>query len=205
MYECAALSGQRRADDETTHLHGLLHATRPTVERPVQTHRDEACIVPLTPDRPQACEPRCADVFKHYLACADRIEQKGAGTAAASEISPRVAAQPLAAHIRHRRDRTTKKTRRRLRALLLRLAQVHRQVRDAAHHAEAQVDSINISYDIAHVLFEYFFALPNTNGGRSSRLRDLLLTGDDGGGAAMPRVKAKPAAPGFSTLTHKNK
>ena len=29
--------------------------------------------------------------------------------------------------------------RRRLRALLLRLAQVHRQVRDAAHHAEAQV------------------------------------------------------------------
>ena len=34
---------------------------------------------------------------------------------------------------------TQKKTRRRLRALLLRLAQVHRQVRDAAHHAEAQV------------------------------------------------------------------
>ena len=30
--------------------------------------------------------------------------------------------------------------RRRLRALLLRLAQVHRQVRDAAHHAEAQVE-----------------------------------------------------------------
>ena len=41
--------------------------------------------------------------------------------------------------VRHRRDRT-KKTRRRLRALLLRLAQVHRQVRDAAHHAEAQVE-----------------------------------------------------------------
>ena len=33
-----------------------------------------------------------------------------------------------------------KKNRRRLRALLLRLAQVHRQVRDAAHHAEAQVE-----------------------------------------------------------------
>ena len=82
--KCAALFGQRCADDETTHLHGLLHATRPTVERPVQTHRDEACIVPLTPDRPQACEPRCADVFKHYLACADRIEQKGAGAGAAS-------------------------------------------------------------------------------------------------------------------------
>ena len=32
----------------------------------------------------QACEPRCADVFKHYLACADRIEQKGAGAGAAS-------------------------------------------------------------------------------------------------------------------------
>ena len=32
----------------------------------------------------QACEPRCADVFKHYLACADRIEQKGAGVAPAS-------------------------------------------------------------------------------------------------------------------------
>ena len=42
------------------------------------------------------------------------------------------------ARARHRRDRT-KKHRRRLRALLLRLAQVHRQVRDAAHHAEAQV------------------------------------------------------------------
>ena len=39
---------------------------------------------PLTRDRPQACEPRCADVFKHYLACADRIEQKGAGAGAAS-------------------------------------------------------------------------------------------------------------------------
>ena len=35
---------------------------------------------------PQACEPRCADVFKHYLACADRIEQKGAGVAPASRI-----------------------------------------------------------------------------------------------------------------------
>merc|ERR1712196_141941 len=76
------MGGQRCADYETTHLHGLLHATRPTVER--RTHRDEACIVPLTRDRPQACEPRCADVFKHYLACADRIEQKGAGAGAAS-------------------------------------------------------------------------------------------------------------------------
>ena len=118
---------------------------------PLPHARDPFCRAPLTRDRPQACEPRCADVFKHYLACADRIEQKGAGTAAASEISPRVAAQPLAAHIRHRRDRTTKKTRRRLRALLLRLAQVHRQVRDAAHHAEAQV-----------VLYKYLVMISRT-------------------------------------------
>ena len=80
----AARLDQNCSDHETTHRHVLLHATRPTVERPGQTHRDEACIVPLTRDRPQACEPRCADVFKHYLACADRIEQKGAGAGAAS-------------------------------------------------------------------------------------------------------------------------
>ena len=64
--------------------------------------------MPLTPDHPQACEPRCADVFKHYLACADRIEQKGAGAGAAS-----LTHKPPAI-VRHRRDRTPKKTRRRL-------------------------------------------------------------------------------------------
>ena len=47
----------------------------------------------------QACEPRCADVFKHYLACADRIEQKGAGAGAASLTQTAI--------VRHRRDRTT--------------------------------------------------------------------------------------------------
>ena len=48
------------------------------------TRATRCCRAPLTRDRPQACEPRCADVFKHYLACADRIEQKGAGAGAAS-------------------------------------------------------------------------------------------------------------------------
>ena len=52
---------------------------------PLPHTRDPSCRAPLTRDHPQACEPRCADVFKHYLACADRIEQKGAGAAAASE------------------------------------------------------------------------------------------------------------------------
>ena len=51
---------------------------------PLPHTRDPSCRAPLTRDRPQACEPRCADVFKHYLACADRIEQKGAGAGAAS-------------------------------------------------------------------------------------------------------------------------
>ena len=45
---------------------------RPVVPRSAHAHH------------PQACEPRCADVFKHYLACADRIEQKGAGAGTAS-------------------------------------------------------------------------------------------------------------------------
>ena len=48
--------------------------------------------MPLTPDRPQACEPRCADVFKHYLACADRIEQKGAGAASRAPLKHKTAA-----------------------------------------------------------------------------------------------------------------
>ena len=51
---------------------------------PLPHTRDPSCRAPLTRDHPQACEPRCADVFKHYLACADRIEQKGAGAGAAS-------------------------------------------------------------------------------------------------------------------------
>jgi len=51
---------------------------------PLPHTRDPSCRAPLTRARPQACEPRCADVFKHYLACADRIEQKGAGAGAAS-------------------------------------------------------------------------------------------------------------------------
>ena len=72
----AALLDQRCADHETTHFRTLLHASRPTAKR-----ADHNLI---THDHPQACEPRCADVFKHYLACADRIEQKGAGAGAAS-------------------------------------------------------------------------------------------------------------------------
>ena len=59
-------------DRETKHFRSSLHASRLTAKEPI-THA-----------HPQACEPRCADVFKHYLACADRIEQKGAGAGAAS-------------------------------------------------------------------------------------------------------------------------
>ena len=62
-----------------TRTHALLVAALPLPHT-----RDPSCRAPLTRDRPQACEPRCADVFKHYLACADRIEQKGAGVAPAS-------------------------------------------------------------------------------------------------------------------------
>ncbi|CAH0369431.1 unnamed protein product, partial [Pelagomonas calceolata] len=106
-------------DRETDHFRSSLHASRLTAKEPI-THA-----------HPQACEPRCADVFKHYLACADRIEQKGAGAGAAS-LNTKPPSYAIAA--------TAPQPRRRLRALLLRLAQVHRQVRDAAHHAEAQVE-----------------------------------------------------------------
>jgi len=78
----AALLDQRCADHETTHFRSLLHVSRLTAKR-----ADHNLI---THDHPQACEPRCADVFKHYLACADRIEQKGAGVAPASRRSLRV-------------------------------------------------------------------------------------------------------------------
>ena len=69
------------------HLHNRARATariQRTGPLPLPHARDPLCRAPLTRDRPQACEPRCADVFKHYLACADRIEQKGAGAGAAS-------------------------------------------------------------------------------------------------------------------------
>ena len=69
------------------HLHNRARATariQRTGPLPLPHARDPLCRAPLTRDRPQACEPRCADVFKHYLACADRIEQKGAGVAPAS-------------------------------------------------------------------------------------------------------------------------
>ena len=71
-HENAARLGQRWVDRETDHFRSSLHASRLTAKEPI-THA-----------HPQACEPRCADVFKHYLACADRIEQKGAGAGAAS-------------------------------------------------------------------------------------------------------------------------
>ena len=163
---------------------------------------------------------RCHTRATHHAALRSRVTirrpaSRAARTSSSTTWPARIASsrrarvraprpQTRTAIVRHRRDRT-KKTRRRLRALLLRLAQVHRQVRHAAHHAEAQVVSINISYDIAHVLFEDFFALPNTSGGRSSRRLERRFTGDEGGGAAIPLVKATPAAPGFSTLTHRNK
>lgn len=47
---------------------------------------DEEPVCPL-PALRKACEPRCADVFAHYLTCAERIKQKGAGARAASEPS----------------------------------------------------------------------------------------------------------------------
>ena len=64
---------------------------------PLPHTRDPSCRAPLTRDRPQACEPRCADVFKHYLACADRIEQKGAGAGAASLNTNRQPSYAIAA------------------------------------------------------------------------------------------------------------
>ena len=73
------------------HLHNRARATariQRTGPLPLPHARDPLCRAPLTRDRPQACEPRCADVFKHYLACADRIEQKGAGAGAASLNPP---------------------------------------------------------------------------------------------------------------------
>ena len=70
--------------------------TQSTGPLPLPHTRDPSCRAPLTRDHPQACEPRCADVFKHYLACADRIEQKGAGAGAAFLNT---------AIVRHRRDR----------------------------------------------------------------------------------------------------
>ena len=82
----------------------LDHDSRIIGRRTSRCHtRDPSCRAPLTRDHPQACEPRCADVFKHYLACADRIEQKGAGTAAASRI--RASRAPRRG--RQRRRRTT--------------------------------------------------------------------------------------------------
>ena len=77
-------------DRETDHFRSSLHASRPTARARPQKG-------PLTHDRPQACEPRCADVFKHYLACADRIEQKGAGAGAASLNTNRQPSYAIAA------------------------------------------------------------------------------------------------------------
>ena len=59
----------------------------------------------------QACEPRCADVFKHYLACADRIEQKGAGVAPASRIRASRAPRHTTARRAHAIAATTQKKR----------------------------------------------------------------------------------------------
>ena len=120
---------------------------------PLPHTRDPSCRAPLTRDHPQACEPRCADVFKHYLACADRIEQKGAGMAGAASLNTNRRHRHA---IAHRRDRDTKKTRRRLRALLLRLAQVHRQVRDAAHHVKLVKVAKQVIAHIAHVRLKHF-------------------------------------------------
>ena len=64
---------------------------------PLPHTRDPSCRAPLTRHHPQACEPRCADVFKHYLACADRIEQKGAGAGAASLNTNRQPSYAIAA------------------------------------------------------------------------------------------------------------
>ena len=75
--------GTPRAHDTDTKRWTTTHALL-VAALPLPHTRDPSCRAPLTRDHPQACEPRCADVFKHYLACADRIEQKGAGAGAAS-------------------------------------------------------------------------------------------------------------------------
>ena len=78
---------------------------------PLPHTRDPSCRAPLTRDHPQACEPRCADVFKHYLACADRIEQKGAGVAPASRIRASRAPRHTTARRTHAIAATTHKKR----------------------------------------------------------------------------------------------
>ena len=75
---CIKLCASTEMRTETTHLR--IVAAPP----PRHTRATLHASLPLTRDHPQACEPRCAVVFKHYLACADRIEQKGAGVAPAS-------------------------------------------------------------------------------------------------------------------------
>ena len=84
------LNGTPRAHNTDTKRWTTTHALL-VAALPLPHTRDPSCRAPLTyttsahtHDHPQACEPRCADVFKHYLACADRIEQKGAGAGAAS-------------------------------------------------------------------------------------------------------------------------
>ena len=79
--------GTPRAHDTDTKRWTTTHALL-VAALPLPHTRDPSCRAPLTRDHPQACEPRCADVFKHYLACADRIEQKGAGAGAASLNPP---------------------------------------------------------------------------------------------------------------------
>ena len=81
---------RRQLHNGTPRADICIQSTGPRLTRiywlplPLPHTRDPSCRAPLTRDHPQACEPRCADVFKHYLACADRIEQKGAGPGAAS-------------------------------------------------------------------------------------------------------------------------
>ena len=89
-------TGRARAHDTDTKRWTMTaHYWSPHL--PLPHTRDPSCRAPLTRDHPQACEPRCADVFKHYLACADRIEQKGAGAGAASLNTNRQPSYAIAA------------------------------------------------------------------------------------------------------------
>ena len=88
MYECAALSGQRRADYETTHLHGSLHATRPPVERPGQTHRDVIVRLPSAGLR-AALRGRLQALLG--LRRSHRAEGRGYGSSVKKPFPPRVA------------------------------------------------------------------------------------------------------------------
>ena len=81
----------------------------------------------------QACEPKCTDAYKAYLACVDRIEAKGGGTilrprAPNERLTRRVGPERYAALARLRgAERRSRARARRLRADRIRSRRVRRR------------------------------------------------------------------------------